>query len=209
MSKAYVNGAWQEVPPKYQIDGAYQEMPCAKAYVNGAWQEIWSNTQDLYMLLRTTKTGAFYDNEGNWDNDFWCIAIDDGGEIILVVDGEFTNPVISFIYSGGASYCTSDGEWRDTSAGYIYSYGVKNGTVYNSENSVKVGSSDGYSDDSAEFTLEGTYTRIGLRVKFSNWDISPDTQGNINPCNIFIKNVMIDGKKYVTRNEDSYDYEDF
>lgn len=207
-----VNGARQDLPclDSPEVNGARQSVAAVKKYVDGAWKEIWANTKGLPLLTRTTSTGCHFANEGDWDNFSWLWAVDDSGYIILAVDGEFTDPEISFIFSGGVNYTASDGTNRTAPAATIYTYGVKSDGTVEETNGQTVGSSSGFTDDTAvKFKLSGKYTRIGLKVKFNNWSISPDPTGNPCPYIVFLGSIMINDQKYVTLNEDEYNYNDY
>ena len=211
MFTKYKNGAEVEIEEVYRFsNGAEQEADGVYRVKNGAEEQVWANTRVLPLLDRTTTTGCFFANEGDWDNSSWLWAVDDGGYIILAVDGNFANPTIGFTYSGGLNFTPSDGVPRTAPAGNIYTYGVKSDGTVEESNSQEVGSASGFSDDTpVEFTLSGTYTRIGIKVKFHNWNISPDHTGSPCACIVFLGSIKLNGDKYVTSKADNYNYNDY
>lgn len=207
----YKNGAWMEPESgvrKYEAS-AWVDCDFARRYKSNAWEDVWTNAKVLPMISRTTKTGCFYANE-HWDGDCWFMAVDDAGYVLLAIDGTFTNPTISFVYEGGLSYTLADGTIRYLAAGYVRAYGITSGGSVNESNYVNVGSASGSSDyEYAEFTLSGTYQRIGIKIQARNWNVSPDPQGFACPATIFVGQITLDGQRYIADSMDNYDYDDY
>lgn len=200
MFTKYVSGAEEEISEVYRYaSGAEQEAEAVYKYVNGAEEEVWSNAKDLSIIERTTKTGAFFSNEGDWENSAWIVGVDDSGYVILAVDGEFVNPTISYTVSGALTHHTSDGTAVALSPANIYTYSVTSLGV--SEANLTPVNKDG-SEETYTYALSGTFTRVGLKIKLQNWQIGETGF-------TFLSHIMIDGKKYVTRAEDEYNYNDW
>lgn len=207
--KVYENGVWVDKTPLIYKNGAWTAATSASVYRNGAWTEVWSNVKPIRLIGRTTTTGCFFPPE-KWETETWVFAVDDSGYVELAADGNFVNPTISFAYEGGLSRTSSDGTFHNIPAGNIYTLGITASGSKQEANSLSIGTSSAYTEKTnVQFTLNGTFVKVGLKVKFTNWNISPDATGWPRASTLFLSKIMINGQKYAAVAADKYDYGDY
>lgn len=192
MIKKPVNSAFEDVEsPKKWENSAWEECEFAKKWVDSAWEEIWSCIKFLELESNGVNAGLLTLSDDKLELDFnrWMGYDSDfgygyygtqskGGTILLCLDGEWTNPTISFDWVGAFTFSTDEAgtDWRKASAGEISIYTVDASGAENTIIAVDdVGEtwygSTSPSDDSGsyEVTLSGTYNRLGLSIKVSSY----------------------------------------
>lgn len=199
-----VNGARQELPclESPEINGARQEVAAVEKYVNGAWQEIWSAIKYM-LLLEHTLT---YAEAGYWTGGSrkgWGVSCDrnDGGFITVYLEGDFTNPTISFDCDGWCNYESTSGADRYASAGSVSIYTRKKSGTENYTTAISsVNTAEGDIDMlSYSKTFAGEYDRIGYKIDLAAW--SGADEGDYCDYNIAIWNFLIDGKECIPSEE--------
>lgn len=191
------DGAYQEPEAvKRKEDGAWVEAEAAKRKVDGAWQEVWTAGLVLDLITNTITTGGGGGGSYTWEDGYTFLTTQtDGGAATFVVEKEFYNPVLSFVYELFCSY--ND---QMVPGGTIYAYGVKaDGT----EDVVKIVDSElAEEPTAATYTFTGgAYSKVGLRFEYANWgDISPVTYVGE------VYQVTIDGKKCTFDPDDGFNY---
>lgn len=208
----YKDGAWMEPETGVEryADGAWVDCDSAKRYVDGAWSEVWANIKWLTLLSSNITTGMCTVSDDGLAIDFWKYmdyfenryfgTISGGGTMVLYLDGEWTNPTISFDYNGGFIRCStpdSKGTWYCVSAGKVSLYSrTTGGTVETKEVVSRVGetqSGESVEEESGSYegVLEGTFNRLGLSIYVNGFS------GNYySAClDLNIRNLLINGRK--------------
>jgi len=200
------NGAWQEPEDtvrKYEL-GAWEECEFARRVISGAWENVWEAIRYMSQMNNTLKSGTivgYVQGTSSGKNDGWGIWYFESGNtgsgsVTYYLDGDFTNPTISFDYDGFFSSLIG-GEFRYASVGSLEVY---TRTTSGSESYASAVSSinvpDGHQNYST--TLNGTFNRVGFRFKFQNWNVGSD----MSPQYLFnIYNILIDGKDCIPSKE--------
>lgn len=194
--KSYKNDAWEdpEINRRYEAD-AWTDCEFAKRYISDAWEEVWTAVKWMKALSDTLPSGvtAGHVKGAPSDKDGWAIWFfegdNDSGSATYYLDGEFTNPTISFDYDGFFSF-TPNGQLTYASSGKLELYtrttsGTESYTTAVGSIQVVEGT-ENYST-----TLSGTFDRVGIRFTFTNWtvDASMSPQYLLN-----LWNILIDGK---------------
>ena len=198
MFTTYKNGAEQEaeIVTRYEL-GAEVEAEGAYRVVDGAEEEVWSAIKWLKELENTLKVAeADYAYSSSHDYDMWSVFgsdENDGGTVTYYLEGDFTNPTLSFEYEGWYNYTTSSGTDRYASAGKIERYTrTKSGTesYYEIVSSVNTIDTDSQSYSSQ---LQGEFDRVGIRIDLASW--SGGDSGSYLYYDISFWNFRIDGKE--------------
>lgn len=198
MLTAYKSGAEQEaeIVTRY-ANGAEQEAEGVYAYKNGAEEEVWSAIKWMKQLGNTLKVAEADYAHASWhDYEIWSVfGMDknDGGTVTYYLEGDFTNPTLSFEYDGFYNYMTSSGTDRYVSAGTIERYlRTKDGTesYYTIASSVNTVETDSQSYSSQ---LQGEFDRVGIRIDLASW--SGGDSGSYLSYFIDFWNFRIDGKE--------------
>lgn len=196
------DGAFQEPEAVKRKEDAWVEAESAKRKIDGAWQEVWSASKMMRMLSRTLTTGTFgcgvqqsSHNAGKQGVSYMSNK-NQSGEVIFVIDGEFTNPVMTLMHSNWFWHATNQ---MQVVGAYLYAYGIKsNGTV----EQVQISSS--LTDPAKQFSHTfngGTYKSVGFRVQPSNFGVT-----SFEPTYYFdVYDVVIAGKKCTFDPANSYD----
>lgn len=203
------------------IDGAWEDCEAAKRVKDGAWAEVWANIKWLTKLSNNITAGMCTVSEGGLEIEFFKFmdaangygTISGGGTMVLYLDGEWTNPTISFDYSGGFSYRTEQGtgNWVLVSAGDISLYSrTTNGTVATTKvvsgvGETQTGSNVVDEEGSYEGVLEGTFNRLGLSIYVSSF------AGNFYNAasQLNIMNLRINGRKIGFPDSVEFDNQDW
>ena len=182
--------ARREEGAEIEADGVYR-------LVDGAEEEIWSAMeifQELYNTLSSNVDCVLHKSELHLGTLYNGIA---SGYIEYVVDGNFSNPHISFDWDGFFTYDTPAGEQRfgRAATAHIHAWNV-NGTISYMSAVSNMGNSQGETKGTYEKTLEGDYNRIGFRIEME--DVYEDDYDNgdvIDPLyDVIISDFKIDGK---------------
>lgn len=195
MFTRYTNGAEQEVNGVYRYaNGAEQEAEAVYRYVNGAEQEVWSAMKWMSLLASnfSASVDAGYATISGYDGKVWSVITfqNVGGYATYYLEGNWTNPTISFDWQGFCNYETSSGATRYASAGSIslYTRSTSGTTEYPSA-VTSVGSSSGDGSGTFSTTLTGTFDRIGFKIELKNWGSTSNPLYSID-----MWNILIDGK---------------
>ena len=157
----YKNGAWQEAETaKRYANGAWQECDSAKRYISGAWQEIWSALK-FTGSTHTTKTGfGGLSNSSTSGECLFYMVEQDSGYVEVWVDGEFVNPTVTATIDG---YCYAFAQDRYAPTG---NFSFLAGSTY-----VDTGSVNTEEPITRTHTFSGTFSKVGFRIKFTNWQV--------------------------------------
>lgn len=204
-----VNGARQELPclDSPEVNGARQEIASVKKYISGAWQEIWCSVKKMILksneIAKNTQGYPLEDNLGYALWKYMDKATGDGslsgnGTITFYLEGEWTNPTISFIGEGGLIRSNADySNWYRSPAGNISIYARYASGSETTKTAIQdIGSSISGDDVSTEVieysgTLSGTYDRLGISM-YINGTTSEYYSATMD---LIVKNVLFDGKK--------------
>lgn len=180
--KTKVNSAWEDITTlNVPVNNASQEADYANALVNGAWQVVWRAVETLIKSSNTISNGSLDINQDGLEFSFYKdIDVSGTGTITFYLEGNWTNPQISFDWQG-YMYRTNAGEttWYTNSAGDISIYSrTISGTeatkivvsrVGKSE-SGSLSDSDGWAEEgSYSGTLEGSFNRLGLSIHIAGY----------------------------------------
>ena len=200
MLTTYKNGAEQdaEIVKRY-ANGAEQDAEGVYTVKNGAEENVWSSIKYMKELSNTLKTAyAMYATASWHDYRIWSVGgrnKNDGGTVTYYLEGDFTDPTISFIYDGWYNYMTTSGSDRYASAGSIdMYYRTTAGTeqYLGGVSSVNTSSSE---EQTYSMQLFGNYNRIGYRIDLASW--SGGDSGSYLDYFIDIWNFRIDGKECI------------
>jgi len=218
-------GAYQEPEEVKRPEvGAWIECESAKRKKDGAWQEVWSNVKIMTKESDNITTGILQIMNEGLTFDFLKFAtawegkvagtLGGGGTIVLYLDGDWTDPVISLDWAGGFIYQASNGLYYiRVSAGSISIYtrtpsGQEStrtivstiGSTLNGAGGVTV------DDEQGQYlgTINGTYNRIGLSITISGY--GDDLLGS---SSVEITNLLIDGRKVGFPADAAFDRQDW
>lgn len=204
LEKPY-NGAWQEIESVNKpVNGAWQECEAVCKPKDGAWEEIWNAILYMKELANTLSSNVScgYATSSTY-GEMWSIFSfyegDASGYVTYYLEGDFSNPTVSFGVSGFFNYETSSGTTRYATAGTIELYTRTTDGTANYTTMGNVGSSSSETSETFEETLSGEYDRIGIRVTLRDWNVE-DTM-NYLQYNIDIWNFLIDGKACIPSKE--------
>lgn len=197
--KSYKSDAWEdpEINRRYEAD-AWTDCEFAKRYISDAWEEVWTAIKWMKVINDTLISGTIAghitntsDGQEGWGIWYFDGGDNGGGSATYYVEGDFTNPSISFDYDGFFGY-TPGGTYTQAQVGKIdvYTRTTSGTESYTSAvSAVKV--PDGY--ESYSTTLSGNFDRVGFRFTFMNWGSGTDSYGPQYLFNIY--NILIDGKR--------------
>lgn len=197
-----VDGARQELPHLASpvIDGARQEVAGVEKLVDGAWQEVWPATKVFRLLSRTMTTGSMGCGvlESSHDGKNGVVYISDANgtaEVVFVVDGQFTNPVLECMHS---SWFFHRNVGSYVPGGVLSAYGIRaDGTaqIVGTINSAAVEVPQQFS-----YAFSGEFVSVGFRMQTSNYGVT-----SFEPLYYWdVFDVKIDGKKCIFNEADSY-----
>lgn len=188
------DGAWQEPEAvRRKPDGAWVEAEFARRIIDGAFQDVWTNALKFALIANTLSSGS--GSSGDFESGMkWLTGECDSGSLTYVVEGDFYNPTLSFLYEIWAVHNNNQ-----IPGGYVYAYGVRaDGTV---DEISMVSSANTMSFEQASYTFTGgSYKKIGFRYQGADWGVDSITiYANI--CQ-----VTIDGKKCVFNPDDNFNF---
>ena len=189
------------------VNGVRSEAQAIRIYNGSAWVDAWTNIK-IMTVLSNSITGGFSDlttDKRRLALYQYQKGIAGGGTVIVYLDGEWTNPIITFDWTGGTTYSLS-GTLYSVPAGSISLYHRVKGAssagttqVVSSVGDVTTGS-NGTKSGSYSGTLTGTYDRIGLSIYLSSYAgafDNPFMQLVVNNFNIGVQKVGFpDALKY-------------
>ena len=178
MFDKYANGAWQEPENTVQryADGAWQEAESAKRYISGAWEEIWSALK-FTGSTHTTTTGF---GGLSSDDSLFYFAEQDGGYVEVWTEGEFVNPTVTATIDG---YCWVTAQSQAISTG---TFGFFADSTYSAVESVNT-----EEPITKTFTFDGTFSKVGFRIHFSNWQVDSSSTFSLYEFTIDGRNVRL------------------
>lgn len=217
----YTNGAWTEPDEvKRYADGAWQAAESVKRYENGAWKEVWANVKTLTLYNPTITNGRvnllsggrefIYTNYGTYSDGAWTNQFGVGGSMTFYLDGEWTNPTISFDWQGGLIYNLVRGDESRQGrkpAGNIAIYGrTTAGAEQTSTIVPELGSTvsqgTGVWSEEGQYSgmLQGTFNRLGIIVNtysFHNLEGWMEAR---------VSNLLFDGREILFPEDAMFDY---
>lgn len=192
MFTKYKNGAEVEIEEVNRFEsGAEVEADGVYRVKNGAEEQVWSAVIDMKELENTTTVFSSSPSVGGDGKEYWSIfaTTHGGGYITYYIEGDFTNPTISFDWDGVYWGTQASGAQQYASAGSIDIYLGGEADQYVAGVS-GLGNIYGSDYGSYEYQAVGHYTRIGFRVKVTNWGLN-------DPCMYWINvsNILINGEE--------------
>ena len=161
MLAAYKNGAEQEAEEVYRYaNGAEVEAEAVYAYKNGAEEEVWCSLK-FTGSTHTTRTGfGGLSNDSTHGECLFYMAEQDSGYVEVWADGEFVNPTVTATIDG---YCYAFAQDRYAPTG---NFSFLAGSTY-----VDTGSVNTEEPITRTHTFSGTFSKVGFRIKFTNWQV--------------------------------------
>ena len=103
MITRYENGAEVEIESAYRFeDGAEQEAEAVYKYKDGAEEAVWEAIQRMSQMNNTLPSGTVAGYLQSDTYNGWAIVYfggnSGGGSVTYYLEGDFTNPTISFEY---------------------------------------------------------------------------------------------------------------
>lgn len=191
--RTYVKEAWEDIADLQNpnVNGARETADVARIYQNNAWEDVWTSIRWMSQLESTFSVAeAGYSQSSSHDYTIWNVTSDynDGGYATYYLEGDFSNPAVSFDWYGFFYYAVSDGSVHYAPAGSISLYTRTTGGTESYPSAVSNVGSDTDSDEgSFSTTLNGNFDRIGFRIKLRDW-------GAADPFYyISVWNFLIDG----------------
>lgn len=220
----YKDGAWMEPEDSVRknVDGAWGDCDAAKRVIDGAWSEVWANIKIMTELSNELAKGILQIIDDGKTFNFWKIKDTaynygdqtGGGTIVFYLDGEWTNPSISFDWEGGFIYKASADAttWIRVSSGDISLYSrTTDGTVATTKVVNAVGSTvtgASFVDDetgSYNGTLNGTFNRLGISINIHSFSGS-----FYNSCmTMILTNLLFDGRKIGFPADSAFDLQEW
>ena len=172
------------------VNGVRSEAQAVRIHNGSSWVDVWSSLKIMTLLSNSITTGSLfvYDHGGIQYSKTYqggTGSLSGTGTLTCYLDGEWTNPTITFEYSGGALYDTSNNTWNIRSAGTISAYHRIKGssstgttTILSSVGATQTGNNVDYSSGSASKTLSGTFDRIGLQITINSYS-TPYSFGSV------------------------------
>lgn len=220
MITKYISGAEQEIDGVYRYEsGAEQLAEGVYRVISGAEQAIWNAIRFMVKKTINVQNGwAFILDSGltyyyNKYEDSGDGSISGGGEIVMYLEGNWTNPEISFDWEGGYSRSSADMEtWYTGYAGDIAIYYRKSDgtegttTVVTNMGNPTSGEDIDTSNEKGSYsgTLNGTYDRLGISIEPSGYQ-SAAGYYNAN-IDIYVRNLKFNGMKIGFPDSAKFDY---
>lgn len=178
----YANGAWQEPDNTVQryADGAWQECESAKRYISGAWEEIWSSLKFTGSKHTTTTGFGGLSNSGTDGECLFYMATQDGGYVEVWTEGEFVNPTVTATIDG---YCWVFDQNRAISTGQFSFFAD---STYSTAESVTA-----EEPITKTHTFSGTFSKVGFKINFSNWQVESNSTFSLYEFTINGKRVRL------------------
>ena len=162
------------------VNGVRKEAQAVRIHNGSSWVDVWTSMKLMTLLSNNITKGTLYaydDGSMGYSKSMFggSGSMSGGGTMIFYIDGEWTNPTITFDYDGNYMYEASSGNYLAGSAGSISIYHRVKGASSAGTTSVlsKIGTdisvNDGVERGSASKTLSGTYDRIGLSITIPSY----------------------------------------
>ena len=163
------------------VNGTRSEAQAVRIYNGTAWVDVWANMKLLSLLSNNITKGTLYvqtDGSMQYAKGMYSYtgSMGGGGTMVFYLDGEWTNPTITFNYEGGMLYEVSNSLYATTSAGSISIYHRTKGATSAGTTTVLANLGREYQGDDFNFefgsvseTLSGTYDRLGLSITIKSF----------------------------------------
>ena len=158
------------------VNGVRPEAQAVRIHNGSAWVDVWTSLRLMTLLSNNITKGTLYVQTNGEMQYAKTMAsgtgtMTGGGTMVFYLDGEWTNPTVTFDYEGGLLYEVSSGSYATTSAGSISLYHRIKGattagttTVLSSLGVEYQGDNFNFEMGSASKTLSGTYDRLGISI---------------------------------------------
>lgn len=165
------------------VSGVRKEAQAVRIYRSGSWVDVWTSLRLMTLLSNNITKGTLYVQTNGEMQYAKTMAsgtgtMTGGGTMVFYLDGEWTNPTVTFDYEGAMLYEVSSGSYATTSAGSISLYHrVKGGsagttTVLSNLGKEYQGEDFNFEMGSASKTLSGTYDRLGISIFIKSFNTS-------------------------------------
>jgi len=197
------------------VNGVRPEAQAVRIYRNGSWVDVWSNMKITTLLSNTITKGQLYVYTDSFSyhksQASGTGSSAGGGTMIFYVDGEWTNPTITFDFTGGFLYESPEYVWHVTTAGSISIYHrAKGATTAGTTTALSrmgidyTGNDFDYESGSVSKTLSGTFDRLGLSITALSYNNSYSYGG----MEISVRNVKFGSQKIGFPVSAEFDYQD-
>ncbi len=172
------------------VNGTRSSAQAVRIHNGSSWVDVWSSIKIMALLSNTITVGSLYTySDGGMQYSKFrqngVGTLSGTGTLICYLDGEWTNPTISFDYFGGAMYDSSNNVMNMRSAGTISAYhrikGSTNAgttTILSSIGVSQTSNDVNYESGTASKTLSGTFDRIGLQITINSYS-NPYSFGSV------------------------------
>lgn len=188
-----VGGTWKSISSVAcpAVNGTRPNAQAIRIHNGTSWVDIWTSMKTMTLLSNSITRGNLfvYDNGAMQYSKSYAYnsgspmgSMSGGGTMTFYLDGEWTNPTISFNYEGLYLYEVSTNNYASGSAGSVSVYHRTKGTSSGTTTTVlsKVGSTNfnvnnGIESGTTSKTLTGTYDRLGISFTiptYSNYNYS-------------------------------------
>lgn len=180
MLTKFANGAEEEIEGVYRYElGAEVEAEAAYRVISGAEEEIWSALK-FTGSKHTTVTGFGGLSTGSGGESLFYMAEQDGGYVEVWADGEFVNPTVEATIDG---YCWVFDQNRAISTGQFSFFAD---STYSTAESVLA-----EEPITKTHTFSGTFSKVGFRINFSNWQVESSSTFSLYEFTINGKKVRL------------------
>lgn len=180
MLTAYKSGAEQEaeIVTRYEL-GAEVEAEGAYRVIDGAEEEVWSALK-FTGSTHTTTTGFGGLSNGSGGECLFYFAEQDSGYVEVWAEGEFVNPTVTATIDG-TCYVFAQGNYISTGSFSFFADSTYHDTGNVSEQT----------PITRTHTFSGTFSKVGFRIRFSNWQVESSSTFSLYEFTINGKNVRL------------------
>lgn len=197
------------------VNGVRPEAQAVRIHNGSAWIDVWSNMKIMTLLSNSITKGQLYVYTDSFSyhksQGSGTGSTAGGGTMIFYVDGEWTNPTITFDFTGGFLYESPEYVWHVTTAGSISIYHrAKGATTAGTTTALSrmgidyTGNDFDYESGSASKTLSGTFDRLGLSITA----LSYNNSYSFASTEISVRNVKFGSQKIGFPLSAEFDYQD-
>ena len=165
------------------VNGVRPEAQAVRIHNGRAWIDVWTSLRLMTLLSNNITKGTLYVQTNGEMQYAKTMAsgtgtMTGGGTMVFYLDGEWTNPTVTFDYEGAMLYEASSNVYATTSAGSISLYhrvkGGSTGTTTVLSNLGKEYQGDDFNFEmgSASKILSGTYDRLGISITIKSFSAS-------------------------------------
>ena len=149
------------------------EAQAVRIYNGTSWSDVWTNVK-IMTLLSNGITGGFSNLSADKRSISFCMSqdgsygsLEGGGTVVVYLDGEWTNPKITFDWQGYFVYVASGSQIQIGSGSISLYHRAKGSTT--AKTTTAVSSVKAFEPVTYSGSLTGTFDRIGLSISVSGY----------------------------------------